>query len=228
MLKKLWCIAKKNKFIMIVLSTIYNIYGMNYIIFKGKGNKIYCKTAFLKKCRINIKGNNNRVELHDGVRLTRCKISINGNNSIIIINNYSSIINVEFHIEDNENSISIGTKSNLFGGHFAVTENNSRLTIGDNCLFSKDVEIRTGDSHSIIDLTSAKRINYAKEVSIGNHVWVGAHVKILKGVNIPNDVIIANSAVITKTIRNSHCVIGGFPGEVIKENVTWQNERIYF
>ncbi len=227
MLKKIWYIANKNKFILILLSTIYNICGMNHMYFVGKGNKIYCKTAFLKKCKFNIKGNNNRIEFHDGVRLTRCKININANNSIIIINNYSTIINVEFHIEDNENSIIIGTKSNLFGGHFAVTENNSRLTIGDNCLFSKDVEIRTGDSHSIIDLTSAKRINYAKDVSIGNHVWVGAHVKILKGVNIPDDVIIANSAVVTKTIEKSHCVIGGFPGKVIKEDVTWQNERIY-
>ena len=227
MLRKIWNIAKNNKRILKLLSIFYNFFGMNNLYMKGKWNKINKKTSFLKKCKFNIKGSGNKIILKDGVRLTNCKLVINGNNNTIVIDQYSAVFNVVFWIEDSDNKISVGKRTVLNGGHFAVTENHTNLTIGDLCLFSSDIEIRTGDSHSIIDIKTGKRINYAKDVNIGNHVWIGAHVTILKGVKISDDVIIANSAVLTKSIVKSHCVIGGFPIKVIKENVTWQNERIY-
>lgn len=227
MLRKIWNASKNNQNILKILSLFYNIFGMNSLHIRGKKNIVVKKTAFVKKCKSNIKGSNNKIILKDGVRLSNCKFQINGNNNTIIIDKYSAITNLEFWIEDNDNRISVGRKTILNGGHFAVTENHTNLTIGDLCLFSSDIEIRTGDSHSIIDIETGKRINYAKNVSIGNHVWVGAHVKILKGVKISDDVIVANSAILTKSIDKSHCVIGGFPAKVLKTNVTWQNERIY-
>ena len=57
-------------------------------------------------------------------------------------------------------------------------------------MVSKDVSIRTGDSHSIIDLKTKKRINFGKDVVIGNHVWLGLNTSILKGVRIGNNSIV--------------------------------------
>ncbi|MGS0525300.1 hypothetical protein ACU8V7_09025 [Zobellia nedashkovskayae] len=75
--------------------------------------------------------------------------------------------------------------------HLAVTEPSSKVTIGVDCMFANTIDIRTGDSHSIIDIKSNKRINYAKNIIIGNHVWVGAHSSILKGATIADNSIVA-------------------------------------
>ena len=66
--------------------------------------------------------------------------------------------------------------------HITVTEPNFKVKIGEDCMFAYDIDIRTGDSHSIIDKNSGKRINYAQDISIGNHVWLASHCRILKGV----------------------------------------------
>ncbi|MBP2659028.1 MAG: hypothetical protein H6Q69_2060 [Firmicutes bacterium] len=44
-------------------------------------------------------------------------------------------------------------------------------------MFSHDVHIRNGDSHSIIDLQTKKRINFSKDIIIGDHVWIAAYAK---------------------------------------------------
>ena len=48
-------------------------------------------------------------------------------------------------------------------------------------MFAYDIDVRTGDSHSIIDARRRSRINPAADVEIGRHVWVASHVSILKG-----------------------------------------------
>lgn len=64
-------------------------------------------------------------------------------------------------------------------------------------MFSNDVEIRNGDSHSIVDMHTKKRINSASSVEINDHVWLTAHVRVLKGSVIPSNSIVANSGVVT-------------------------------
>ncbi len=93
--------------------------------------------------------------------------------------------------------------------------------------FSYDVDLRTGDSHSIINLNTNKRINYAKDVTVGNHVWVASHVSILKGVAIPSNSIIATRSLVTKSFNQEYVLIAGSPAEIRKENITWKKERIY-
>ena len=93
-------------------------------------------------------------------------------------------------------------------------------------MFSSLIEFRTGDSHSIIDVVSKKRINYAQDVIIGNHVWIGAHSKILKGVTIGDNSIIGTNSLVTKNIlKNS--IAAGIPAKVLKSNVDWLRARIY-
>jgi len=227
MLKTIWDKAKTSNTLLIILSFFYNSIGLNKKNICGNNNIISMSTAFLKRNKIFINGNNNKIVIKNGTRVTNTIFRITGDNHTIFLDEYGCVFNVEFWIEDNSCSVDIGKKTVLNGGHFAITEPNSKLHIGSNCLFSKNIEIRTGDSHSIISLKTGKRINYAKNVYIGDHVWVGANVSILKGVTIASDVIIANSAIVTKNIDASHSVAGGFPAKIFKDNVTWKNERIY-
>lgn len=93
-------------------------------------------------------------------------------------------------------------------------------------MFSYEVEVRTGDSHSIIDKHTKKRLNYAKNIEIGNHVWVGAHTKILKGVIIGDNSIVGLGSIVTKSVGSS-VIVAGMPAKTVREDISWLRERIY-
>jgi acetyltransferase-like isoleucine patch superfamily enzyme len=94
-------------------------------------------------------------------------------------------------------------------------------------LFAYDIDIRTGDSHSIIDTITNERVNHARDVIIGNHVWVAAHVSILKGSYISDNSVIATRALVTKRFEVPNILIGGIPARKIKSNINWDRKRIY-
>lgn len=113
------------------------------------------------------------------------------------------------------------------GGHIAATEGES-ITIGNDCMFSGDIEIRNGDSHSIIEANTQKRINWAKPVIIEDHVWLTAHVRVLKGSIIPHHSIIANSCVVSKILKEPYSIYGGSPIRSLKTNIDWDRNRYKF
>lgn len=43
----------------------------------------------------------------------------------------------------------------------------------------------------------------------------------MKGVEIYSGNVIAANTNLTRTIRKSHIIIGGNPGNIIKENINW-------
>ena len=93
-------------------------------------------------------------------------------------------------------------------------------------MFAQDIDVRTGDSHSIIDTDTNIRINGAKNVVIGNHVWVASHCIILKGNIVPDNCVIATGSIITKSFKNRGVIIAGNPGKIVKENINWDRKRI--
>ena len=110
------------------------------------------------------------------------------------------------------------------GGHIASTEGDS-ITIGNNCMFSEDVEIRNGDSHSIIDAVSGKRLNKAQSVIIKEHVWLTAHVRVLKGAVIPSNSIVGNSSVVTSKFEKENALYSGVPCRFLKEGINWDRYK---
>ena len=109
--------------------------------------------------------------------------------------------------------------------YIAVTENGSRVTIGEDCTFANDIDIRSGDSHSVIDAEAGERLNIPADVHIGRHVWIAPHVVVLKGVELGENTIVASGAVVTKSFEPG-VIIGGNPAKVIKTGVSWQRERL--
>ena len=91
-------------------------------------------------------------------------------------------------------------------------------------MLSHGIDIRCSDSHSIIDLDSTERINYAKDISIGNHVWIAMDARILKGVNIGSHSIIASGSIVTKDVPEN-CIASGVPAQVKRTGVTWLREN---
>ena len=195
---------------------------------RGKNNQLKLVNNILVDVKVEITGNNNQIVIEEGSILKNVHFFILGDNHRIHIgkncrfNRGSSI-----WFEDNNGYLKIGDGTSVEDVHFAITEPFSEIIVGKNCMFAYNIDIRTGDSHSIIDNLTKKRINYAKNISIGDHVWIAAHSNILKGVSIANNSIIASSAVVTKSIKDENSISAGNPAAVVKKNIDWKMERIY-
>lgn len=193
----------------------------------GKRNKIIYGNSVLCSVNFDIKGNDNLVSIADGCVLNGVLFYIRGDNHKIFIKE-----NCRFNgggslwFEDHNGCLVIGEKSTFENVHIAITEPYSKIEIGKDCMFAYDIDIRTGDSHSIIDSMSVERINYAKDVSISDHVWVAAHSIILKGVSIAEDCVIATGSVVSNSFRERGVILAGNPAKIIRHNITWSRERM--
>lgn len=189
----------------------------------GKNNTIRNKGVRIA-CKIQVKGSNNLVQIESGVVCKHVLIRISGNNNRILIHKNAFVSGSELWIEDNGCLLEIGEKTFVGPSHLAVTEDGSKITIGADCMISSNVQIRSGDSHSIMTL-NGERINPAESIEIGDHVWIGQGAKIMKGVTLEKDSIVSSGAIVTKSFSHNQ-LIGGVPAKVIKECVTWDKQRL--
>jgi acetyltransferase-like isoleucine patch superfamily enzyme len=191
----------------------------------GKNNVIINNGVFWN-VKYDIIGNNNKVEIMHKTTLSDMTIFIRGNNHKLKIEENCIVRGGSFWFEDSFCEIVIGKNTSIESAHFAVTEIKTRIDVGEDCMFSKGIELRTGDSHAIIDIDKNIKINDAQNIIIGNHVWIGARSTILKGVFVGNNAIIGTGSIVTKRIP-SNSVAAGIPANVIKTNVNWVRERFY-
>lgn len=214
---------KESPFMMRAVARIYRLthYNNAWKYQFGGGNRLKLSGAFLKGTTFDISGKNNTIIVGPKARLFNCRIIVIGDGNRLEIKSGSTIIsNTSFWMQHGSNTIVIGHDSTMEGGHLAATEGTS-IVIGDDCMFSSDIEIRTGDSHSILDATTGKRTNPSENIVIGNHVWLTAHVRVMKGASVPDHSIVGNSALVTKSFDTPHAVYAGIPARKVKEGVDW-------
>lgn len=205
------------------LAIVYRLLSGTRKKVKGSGNQICLRGCFLKRCRIEILGEDNLVEIGERCVLRDCHIYICGNHNRVTIGKECRFTKTEIWVEDAGNQVNIGHNTRVTGKtHLAVTEGR-QLRIGDRCLLAYEITMRTGDSHSIFEKTG-NRCNPAADIFIGNHVWIGQGVYILKGVTVGEDAVIGTGAVVTRSVPGKSAAAGN-PAKVIKEEVTWDSER---
>ena len=191
----------------------------------GNNNRIIAPCALLKKVNIRIKGSHNTVVVGDFAQLKGASIYINGSFNHITIGPWSYLGGTDLFIEDDSGSIVIGSRTKFLGKtHLAVIEGTS-ITIGEDCLFSSDIQLRTGDSHSVLDM-EGRRINESRDIVIGDHVWVGAKAFLNKGAKVAPHSIVGACAMVTKAFDQPHCALAGVPAKVVKTGVDWSIRRI--
>ena len=190
-------------------------------------NRLDMSFCFAANCSIIIKGVGNTVIVDKGLTtLKNCNIFIKGNNNRIRISAGCKCRNVTFYIEDDGNKIELEPKVQITGTtHLAAIEG-TKIIVGENSLFSQEITIRTGDSHSVLDVCSGERINPSKDVIIGAHCWICHSVKILKGSSIGNNSIVATGAIVSGKSYPDHCIVGGIPAKFIKSNIDWNHDRL--
>ena len=224
-MRELIKIVKKSPKLMKIFATIINNIPFNNVCRIQRENAYY-NSGLMMNSYVSIKGKHNTIRVVANCSLKNTRLVITGNQNIIVIDENCHINGGRILIDGDHGSIYIGKDTILSGNsHLAAIEGKS-IVIGEGCLFSSDVIIRTGDSHSIVEQGTRHRINEAKDVTIGKHVWIGFGATVLKGVDILDNSIIGTEAVVTKSPRESNCIVAGNPAKVIKRNIDWLAERI--
>ena len=198
----------------------------NFLRIKGRsGNCLEAPCALLKGVRIHFSGKNNRVIIGDFSILKNVELYISGNNNVVEIGPWCHLNQAVFCTEDNGNQIRIGEKTRILGSTELAAIEGTTITVGRDCLFSSGIHVRTGDSHSVLDL-NGKRINPSADVTIGNHVWMGMKTMCLKGASVPDHCIVGAGALVTKKFTQPNCALAGVPAKVVNEGVDWDLSRI--
>jgi len=190
---------------------------------KGENNQILIKESIVKNSTFDICGDGNIIQIDSQTIIENFTFHVRGSNHKVSIGS-----NCRFNqggtlwIEDNGCSLIVGDNTLILQADISLTEANSSIDIGSNCMLSSDIDIRSGDSHSIIDLSTGERVNQAGNIRIEDHVWIGAHARILKRVTIAKNSVVGMGAVVTKDVL-SNTVVAGIPAKTVKTNITWDS-----
>ena len=157
--------------------------------------------------------------------MKNCNISISGKNSVIIIRgNGTFIANCSLCCEDDNSRIIIDEHTTMLGGEVASTEGCS-VKIGKDCMFSANIDIRNGDSHTIYSTIDGNRINKARDIVIGDHVWLTRNVSVLKGAEIATNCVVGHSSVVSGICDSENSIYVGIPARKVKGNINWKRPR---
>lgn len=119
---------------------------------------------------------------------------------------------------DENGTIILG--DDLFVNSNCMLRSGRTIEIGDHCVMGWNVTINTTDGHQLYINEQEKAS--AGDIHIGHHVWISQGVTIGKNCTIANDVVIAQCSLVSKSLPKEHCLYGGVPARLIKENVSWK------
>ena len=214
---------KHNKFLISIVMLFRRLFRNN-VIKKNRGNLIKID-GLMSGARIDVNGRGNSIRIKNPKTNVGLFIYVNGIENQVLVEDNCVLKNLHVWIEDDHNEILIEKDTLICGETKLSCIEGRKIHIGERCMFSDGIDVRTGDSHSILN-KEGKRINPSADVCIGDHVWVGHGVTILKGVSIVQNSILGTRAVVTKSFEEEGVVIAGNPARKIKENINWDVARL--
>lgn len=189
-----------------------------HIALRGKG-----LVSGIKCCNL---GRGNIAIIDAGASLTDCSFFFKGNDNLLHIYAGCHFRGVAFHFENDNNSIEIREDTTIEPSCKLEASEGKKIIIGKDCMLSHHIYLSTTDSHSILN-SEGRRTNLGADIIIGNHVWIGMHSLILKGTRIPDGCIVGARSMTTASLTaESGDLIVGSPARTIKNNLSWQRDRI--
>lgn len=192
----------------------------------GKNNEIYIdpKAEIKTKLQIKITGDNNKIHIGRACNIINYYINLKGSENSVRTG-IRCRLNGLISCKSNNNTVEIGKFCTLVGVRIEV-EYGQSVHIGDDCIFSRGISLRTGDSHSILSTTSKERINLPKSIKIGRHCWIGFGVNIGKGVVLQDNTIVGACSYVAKSCLEGNCIIAGSPAKVVKRDTIWDRRAL--
>lgn len=207
---------------------------LNFVLPFGGNNKIILvkqngtekRILGVKGVKVKFHGSNAIFKVYEPIpHFIKCKFTFADNSLISIKSSTDDIRKLEVMTEAKGSKLIIGENFGINSGYFLFyKKENNKIEIGDDCMFSKNITIRTCDGHNIRSIETGEIINEDKDIKIGNHVWLGQDVSILKGVEIPDNTIIAFKSVVTKRFSEENTILAGIPAKIVKTNVNWERK----
>ena len=192
-------------------------------------------------------GKNNLLSIEDHDCLGTLTVVFSGNNNRVVIGRGSYFdagyveLNGECTFEAGDNNrfsrihlYGLSRAEFLFGAgngftwdSFIAAHEPATIRFGDDCLVASGCNFTASDMHSIIDISTGRRINPPANIVIGDHVWLGEGVRVLKGARIGSGSIIGAGSIVTSNKPVPENVIAvGSPVKVVKQAVTWNHALI--
>lgn len=181
----------------------------------------------MKKVRIKLGGENNRLLIGQNVTLHNCEIRLDGRYNLIEIGDDVRFSSGKIYLRGTTRGqhIRLGAQTTVEGAYLLVDEAAS-IDIGRDCMLSTDIIIHTGDKHSMLDQVTGERLNRSRDVHIADRVWIGRDVQVLKGTVLQPETVVATRSLVSRAFDEGHCVAGGLPPVVIKRGVRWDRRML--
>ncbi|RLA16689.1 MAG: acyltransferase [Gammaproteobacteria bacterium] len=211
------------------MNKIYDLIVRNKFLINGVGHEIIIPSGTrrsLKKVTLKVRGNNNRLIIGRGTKITNTEIRLDGENNTIELGENCQFKSGKIYLKNGSNKhIRIGNDTTVEGAYL-LTDEQANIEIGRDCMLSTEIMIRTGDKHSILDLHSRKRINHAQDIFIHNRVWIGRGALILKGTRLQEETIVGAKSIVTSSFNTANIIIAGCPAKTVKENIYWDRKLL--
>jgi len=195
------------------------------VVDNGENNRVEISGELMEKGfgQIRFDGDNNTLAVEDSALAFGGFFHLNGGANVTIGEKFNGSQVFIYAVQGSE--LRIGRWAGFNGLVRLLLHECGQLTIGDGCLFAAEVDVSISDMHSIIDISTQKRINVAQNINIGNRVWIGQRTMVLKGAEIGDGSIIGAQSVVTKRIP-ANCLAAGSPARLIRPNVTWDSQLL--
>ncbi|MGJ3522347.1 acyltransferase [Nitratidesulfovibrio sp. D1] len=187
---------------------------------KGPRNRIRMQLAALRDVEIDIEGSDNEINIEAGCFLKTVSIRMRGTGHQLHIGRDTWAVDENFHFEMQDCGIYIGQRVRMNGGKLSAAETGTSIFIGDDCGLAEGLDMRTTDSHAIVDLDTGAPLNRGADIRIGRNVWMGLQVLVMKGAVVGDHSVVGARSIVLREIP-PRCLAVGAPARVIRENVSW-------
>lgn len=188
-----------------------------------QNNALVIDQSATLKGRFSIKaGDHNTLTIGKGSTFSG-EIKISGSSNRIMIGD-DCVFRGQILVKGSNQTVSFGDQSTT-ADVYILCQEGADVIIGRKCMFSREIELRTTDAHSVIDRATGLRINEPASVRIGDHVWVGVGAIINKGSDIPADCIVGAMSFVNRRFDEEGVILAGTPAKIVKRNITWDRRR---
>ena len=191
-----------------------------------RGNRIEHPGSIDKDVRVEFTGSNNRLVVHESVRLGSLSVHFNCDNGYVEIGPSAGVPAFSANMRVGQDSrIVIGKNVSSTSRVGMSAVEGTTIAVGDDVMFASDNQVRCDDGHPIFDVRTGKRVNASASIEIGAHVWLGWGSVLLAGTTVGEGSVVGMGAVVKGSFPNN-CVIAGVPGRVVRKDIAWERPHL--
>jgi acetyltransferase-like isoleucine patch superfamily enzyme len=193
-----------------------------------EGNQILIgkETVLSGRNTISIRGKRNVLIISDAARIADASITVRSNGNVIILGDRILLRKVILKATGGNSAVIIGSGATWVGGSALNESRDCHIVIGNDCMFARDVVLRTDDGHGIFSRETQEQINIPSSVSVHEHVWLGSSARVNKGSVVHRGSVIGAGSVVSGAVE-AHCVYAGVPARKIRDGIVWSRTNAY-